>query len=189
MNRSEFMRQLTSGINTLPEEEFNNAINYYNEYFDEAGKKKEKKVIEELGNPSHIAEQIMADYAEKQSVVKQEKPKKEMPVWLLILLICTSPFWIVLAIMFMAVLLSLIITVFAFLISFYIISVVFVITGFTLFIFGCATLFQHVPTGIYALGASLVLIGLGLLMFIPTTAAITGFIKLVKSLFRKVLKK
>lgn len=189
MNRSEFMKILTSGINTLPEEEFNDAINYYNEYFDEAGKKKEKKVIEELGNPSHIAEQIMADYKEKKTTLKKEKEKKEIPTWILAILICTSPLWISLCFALFAIIFSLFLALFALFISFYIVSVVFVVVGFLLFLFGFAALFEHVPTGIYALGCALALTGLGLLLFIPTTMVVTGLIKGIKFLIRKVMKK
>jgi uncharacterized membrane protein len=38
-------------------------MDYYNEYFDDAGPENEQKVIEELGSPAQIAARIKADSA------------------------------------------------------------------------------------------------------------------------------
>lgn len=50
----------------LPRHEIDDAIAYYNEYFEEAGPDQEQAVIKELGTPSKIATQIKADYAVRQ---------------------------------------------------------------------------------------------------------------------------
>lgn len=55
MNREEFMRQLESLLQDLPGTEREKAIQYYNEYFEDAGPENEKSVIEALGNPARVA--------------------------------------------------------------------------------------------------------------------------------------
>ena len=55
MNRAEFMKILRSELRRLPEDERNSALEYYEEYFDEAGPQKEQQVLENLGNPKKIA--------------------------------------------------------------------------------------------------------------------------------------
>lgn len=55
MNREEFMRQLESLLQDLPGTEREKAIQYYNEYFADAGPENEKSVIEALGNPARVA--------------------------------------------------------------------------------------------------------------------------------------
>lgn len=66
MNRKEFLRKLQLELYKLPRHEIDDAIAYYNEYFEEAGADQEQAVIKELGTPSKIATQIKADYAVRQ---------------------------------------------------------------------------------------------------------------------------
>ena len=61
MNRAEFMRQLESLLQNVSPTEREEAIQYYNDYFDDAGKENEKEVIEALGNPARVAENIRRD--------------------------------------------------------------------------------------------------------------------------------
>lgn len=66
MNRKEFLRKLQMELYKLPRYEIDDAIAYYNEYFEEAGPDQEQDVIRELGSPAKIATQIKADYAVRQ---------------------------------------------------------------------------------------------------------------------------
>ena len=61
MSRQEFMTQLESLLMGISEEERNEALNYYENYFEDAGQENEAQVIEELGSPEKIAVQIKAD--------------------------------------------------------------------------------------------------------------------------------
>lgn len=58
MNRLEYMTELESHLRDISEEDRRDAIEYYNAYFDEAGSENEQKVIEELGDPVKLAEQV-----------------------------------------------------------------------------------------------------------------------------------
>ena len=64
MNRAEFMRQLESLLQSIPAAEREEAIQYYNDYFDDAGNDNEQEVIEALGNPARVAENIKRDLLE-----------------------------------------------------------------------------------------------------------------------------
>lgn len=61
MNRTEFMRQLERLLQSIPEMERQEALQYYNDYFDDAGEENEKEVIDALGNPAKVAENIKRD--------------------------------------------------------------------------------------------------------------------------------
>ena len=61
MNRTEFMRQLESLLQNISATEREEALQYYNEYFNDAGPENEQNVIEALGNPSKVAENIKKD--------------------------------------------------------------------------------------------------------------------------------
>lgn len=61
MNRNEFMRQLESLLQNISRAEREEALQYYNDYFDDAGPENEQAVIEALGNPARVAENIKKD--------------------------------------------------------------------------------------------------------------------------------
>lgn len=60
MNRQLFMRDLARFLSDMPAEEREQALNYYEDYFEDAGPENEQKVIEELGSPVDVAKQIKA---------------------------------------------------------------------------------------------------------------------------------
>lgn len=60
MDRAEFMRRLTTLLNDVPPAEREEAIQYYNDYFDDAGEGNEQGVIASLGSPEDIAKSIKA---------------------------------------------------------------------------------------------------------------------------------
>ena len=64
MNRIEFMTELASLLQDVPVEERKEAMQYYNDYFDDAGAENEQEVIEALGNPARVAENIKRDLSE-----------------------------------------------------------------------------------------------------------------------------
>ena len=61
MNRIDFMKQLDSLLQNISPTEREEALQYYNDYFDDAGADHEQEVIEALGNPARVAENIKRD--------------------------------------------------------------------------------------------------------------------------------
>lgn len=61
MNRVDFMSQLETLLQNIAATEREEAIQYYNDYFDDAGKENEQAVIEALGSPARVAENIKKD--------------------------------------------------------------------------------------------------------------------------------
>lgn len=62
MNRTEFIDQLSRLLCDLPENERQDALDYYNDYFDDAGPENEGMIIQELGSPGKVAAGIRASY-------------------------------------------------------------------------------------------------------------------------------
>ncbi len=121
MNRQEFMNRLEYLLRGIPASEREDALSYYNDYFDEAGVENEAQVIMELGSPETVAENILANVQQestqsagrvysgsesKENTCKQEgaynkserTEKKGMSksnkILLIILLVLTFPLWI-----------------------------------------------------------------------------------------------
>lgn len=61
MNRTDFMNQLENLLQNISPAEREEAIQYYNDYFDDAGEENEQSVLEALGTPAKVAENIKRD--------------------------------------------------------------------------------------------------------------------------------
>lgn len=60
MDRNEYMKQLAYLLQDVPEQEKEEAMQYYEDYFDEAGNDQEQEVIRKLGTPEKVAAVIKA---------------------------------------------------------------------------------------------------------------------------------
>lgn len=60
MNRAEFMRRLSELLQDVPPAEREEAIQYYNDYIDDAGEGNEAGIIASLGSPEELAKTIKA---------------------------------------------------------------------------------------------------------------------------------
>ncbi len=58
MNRLEFMGKLEKLLSDIPDNEKKEALEYYNDYFNDAGVENEQEVIESLGTPEKVAATI-----------------------------------------------------------------------------------------------------------------------------------
>lgn len=58
MNRIEFMAELESLLSNIPAEERDEAMQYYRDYFEDAGVENEMQIIAELGSPQKVAQTI-----------------------------------------------------------------------------------------------------------------------------------
>mgnify|MGYP002618787831 CR=1 FL=1 len=56
MTRTEFMKQLQDLLSDISKNEREEALQYYNDYFNDAGRENEKEVIKALGSPEEVAE-------------------------------------------------------------------------------------------------------------------------------------
>lgn len=64
MNRAEFMSRLAALLQDVPSAEREEALQYYNDYFDDAGEGNEQGVIAALGSPEELAKSIKAGLAD-----------------------------------------------------------------------------------------------------------------------------
>ncbi|QDZ99941.1 DUF1700 domain-containing protein [Lysinibacillus fusiformis] len=167
MDRASYLKKLRGKLRRLPAQELDAALAYYEEYFDEAGENNEQQVISELGSPSHVASQILADFALKDLENTSEKStKKNMTaLWLIILAIISAPLSlpllataIALILSFGAVIISLIFAIGAGILSIF-------IGGIAALISGIFILTEHWPTALLFMGIGLIITGLSVLLF------------------------
>ncbi len=195
MDRASYLKQLRGKLRRLPAHELDAALTYYEEYFAEAGEENEQQVMSQLGSPSHVASQILADFALKDLETSSAKStKKNMSaIWLIILAILSAPLSlpllataIALIFSFGAVIVSLILAIIATVISIFAGGIVALISGFLI-------LTEHWPTALLFMGAGLVVTGLGVLLFPFVTRFIKKMVlvsvEALGRLFHKITKK
>ncbi len=103
MTKKEYLRALQNEIQALPNVEQKEAVEYYENYFLDAGIENEQKVIEELGSVQELAKEILSNFACVPQTVHNEKKKKNGKKkeskaetnWVIIaVIILTFPLWI-----------------------------------------------------------------------------------------------
>ncbi|MEG0260047.1 MAG: DUF1700 domain-containing protein [Lysinibacillus sp.] len=195
MDKAGYLKNLRSRLYRLPVHEIDAALVYYEEYFDDAGEENEQQVIDQLGPPSQVASQIMADFAIKDiDVATPLSTKKNMSaIWLIILAILSAP----LSLPLLAVAFALIVSAGAVMLSFVIAVVAIVggilLGGFVALVSGFFTITSHWPTALLFIGVGLTITGLGLLIFPATIrlikkisfACVAGLAKLFQKVTRK----
>ncbi|MBR4879167.1 MAG: DUF1700 domain-containing protein, partial [Clostridia bacterium] len=74
MNKELFLKRLRDALSSLSEDEVRGAVEYYEEYFADAGAENEADVIAALGSPEAVAENIIREAG--QLVPVEKEPEK-----------------------------------------------------------------------------------------------------------------
>lgn len=117
MKKTEYLAQLDRYLKKLPKTDYQEAMDYFNEYFDEAGPGAEEEVIADLGTPKEAAHDIISNLLNKEfdkNVISPKRSKKEV-ILLIILGILAAPIALPILLFMLAMLVTAIILIFAFL--------------------------------------------------------------------------
>lgn len=194
MNRDIYMKSLRARLSKLPREDLEMAMDYFREYFEEAGPENEAQAIEDLGTPRQAADQIIMDLAVKNS---EEFPKAEVKrsfsaVWIGILAVFAAPIALPLAFALVAVAGSLGLAVVLVMASLVIAGAAVTAGGVVSVILGAVMIFQSPANAVATMGAGFFCTGIGLLVC-PATVALTKkcmqlFVKLFAGMIKGLTK-
>ena len=204
MNRMEFMAELERLLADMPEEERQAAVQYYADYFADAGEANEADVIRELGSPDKVAESIKADYYGTQFNEADYERKDYMEKYgqcssngstggagkskpwtsntLKIILI------IAIAVVLWPVTLGIALAVFGIAAAVVCFFAVLVIASVAILIAGGVTIVVGLAVAIAVPPAALVTAGIGLLMFVLGLIATVGTVKLCIIVYPAMLR-
>ncbi len=206
MNKSEFLSQLEKLLSDLPEEERREAMEYYVEYFDEAGPERENDVLKEFGSPKEVADRIHEELAEKGLIVydpsaadgKGEEKKDGWKIACIVLLcIFAAPIVIPLAATIIGAIVSAVLAVISAILGIFLavcgVTLAFAVVAVVLFVIGIVKLFTSPLVGGLLIGLALLFAGLTLLLgfLIWQFCVVTlpwmckGIYNLCKKLFKK----
>ena len=172
MTKKEYMKKLAYQLRRLPKEDFDKAMDYFEEYFEDAGIENEQKAIEDLGAPEEAASALILDLAQENAVKPPKTMKRRFSaLWIAILALFAAPIALPLALGIL-------------------ISALAAIAGSVLGIIGgIAIIPQTFGGGLVTIGLSLMLIGCGILVtYFTILLARWAIIKLAGLLGRLVKK-
>lgn len=209
MNKESFMQELARLLGDISPQERQEALNFYEEYFHDAGPEKEQEVLKELGSPMQVAAKIKEgldatigvengpDAAENGAAYTPQETVKKRSAWktigLVFLLICASP----LLIAFASVILSLLIAWFLVLISliaaFGAAALTCILCGIAFVVMGFTCMFSFPYVCLIMAGSGLICVGTGILFMMLTVwmcaYALPGCCRGIAWLWKKIIGK
>ena len=182
MSRKDFLRQLEALLRDIPENERREALEYYNNYFEDAGPDREAQIIQELGSPRKVADSIKRDlFGENYEDIKRERQQREdrttRNVLIAVIVVLTFPLWIGIVGAVFGILVAAVAIVFALALCIVAIVAAFFIAGFVMAGIGLGRIF----TGFFADG--LVIVAIGMLMLAVSILGLIAIVWAVGKLF------
>ena len=154
MTRTEYIAKLTKYLRKLPQKDYEVALEYFMEYFEEAGPENEAQVIAELGTPKEAAHEVISRLLDEKIIEEKSSLRNKTTIlWIAILAVLASPVALPILLLFLAMLLTLLLIVTALALT------------FALLISGVYTFFTSFSLLNVSLASTLFGTGLGLLMF------------------------
>lgn len=186
MTKEQFLFQLEQKLLDIPEDERAEAMEYYRDYFSDAGPENEELVILELGSPDKVAASIKDGlragrddagtighppqtrgsgkrFSETNAGSKQTDSRSK---WLLIIVVAifTFPFWIGIAGALFGILVAVVATIFGLAVAAVAVAGVGIVAGFICVVVGIVRFFTGgLVSGFITVGAGLLLFALGCL--------------------------
>lgn len=167
MTRNEYLSQLDRYLRKLPQKDYEEAMEHFTEYFEEAGPENEAQAIQDLGSPKEAAHELLSNLLDKKieedNDVSNPNRSKQI-IGISILAIMAAPIALPLLIALLTIILSLFIVGFSLIIAAVSISFTSLAVSFGFLWETFTQLSGHFSTFSLGLGASLLSLGLGLLL-------------------------
>lgn len=171
----------------LPSDEYNDVMQYYTEYFEDAGIEKEADVIKELGSPEDLAARILEEYRGKQlpKAGEQQRKKGLSAGWIIFIAIIGSPLWLSLFIVGVV----LVIAIAAVILTFGAVGIAGIIGGICMLVSGIAVMIEDAPLAFLMIGYGFLLGAIGCALIMLTVFIVRLIIRIFKKIRRKKLSK
>lgn len=189
MTRNEYMEILTHKLRRLPKDDYYKAVEYFEEYFEEAGPDQEQQAIEDLGSPEEAAKALIVDLAAANVKEPPKTIKKGLSaVWISILAIFAAPIAVPLALCMIIVVGALLLTLGAIILSIIAAAVGIAAAGILSVAGGATLLFQSFADGVCNIGLGLFCTGIGILFIYGAILCFRWCVKRLSVLLSKITK-
>ena len=199
MNKQQFISSLRARLSSLPGADINRYVDYYSEMIDDRIEDglSEEEAVSDLGSIDSIVSQIFAEAPKSPNYTYSPAPnqpgKKEKskisPVWIIILIVITSPFWLSAIASSASVILGIAIVFVSIIPVLYAVDLVFAVSGIICFIGSFVPLFTlDLAVSAFIFGCGLMFAGGAVLLFFAATWVAKNEINFFKWIYKKVEK-
>lgn len=179
-----YLKELEASLSPLPQEEIQDALFYYEQYFFE-GQMTDGQAVAEFGTPKNLARRLVADYyIDETRVLPQAQQKSPLVLTkMVVLAICASPILIPVMMAGLALIFALVITVAALIFALLVTVLAFGFAGLVSVLGGVLVLTQSFLGGLFFIAMGLALVG-GLMLSWPM---VVGLIRWFKQSLNKMI--
>lgn len=189
MTRTDYLTQLETYLNKLPEADRIEAMDYFKELFDDAGSEGEEELIASLGTPKEAAHDVLSDLLDKKvnEAPAQKNDRQLLHIALLALLV--APIGIPVGIAIILTIIGLFIAAVSVILAFFTVSVTGILLGGLFIIESFSVLVEAKSAFILIFGAGLLSIGASSLVLLGISYVARFFGLLIVRLAQWILKK
>ena len=190
MTRNEYIAKLTKYLRKLPQQDYEEAIEYFMEYFEEAGPENEARVIAELGTPKEAAHEVISRLLEEKIVEdKSSLRNKTAILWIAILAVLASPVALPILLFFLAMIMTLLMIIFAVIVTALALTFALLISGIYTFFTSFSLLSVSLASTLFGGGLGLLMFGGALLLLLISFEICKLIVKLITLLIKWLIKK
>ena len=190
MTRTEYIAKLTKYLRKLPQKDYEEALEYFMEYFEEAGPENEAQVIAELGTPKEAAHEVISRLLDEKIIEdKSSLRNKTTILWIAILAVLASPVALPILLFFLAMLLTLLVVIFAVIVTALALTFALLISGVYTFFTSFSLLSVSLASTLFGGGLGLMMLGGALLLLLISFEICKLIVKLITLLIKWVIKK
>ena len=190
MTKTEYIAKLTKYLRKLPQKDYEEALEYFMEYFEEAGPENEAQVIAELGTPKEAAHEVISRLLEEKIVEdKSSLRNKTAILWIAILAVLASPVALPILLFFLAMLLTLLLIIFAVIVTALALTFALLISGVYTFFTSFSLLNISLASTLFGGGLGLLMFGGALLLLLISFEICKLIVKLITLLIKWLIKK
>ena len=190
MTRTDYISKLTKYLRKLPQKDYEEALEYFMEYFEEAGPENEAQVIAELGTPKEAAHEVISRLLDEKIIEdKSSLRNKTTILWIAILAVLASPVALPILLFFLAMLLTLLVVIFAVIVTALALTFALLISGVYTFFTSFSLLNISLASTLFGGGLGLLMFGGALLLLLISFEICKLIVKLITLLIKWLIKK
>lgn len=190
MTKTEYLDKLTKYLRKLPQKDYEEALEYFMEYFEEAGPENEAQVIAELGTPKEAAHEVITRLLDEKIIEdKSSLRNKTTILWIAILAVLASPVALPILLFFLAMLMTLLMIIFAVIVTALALTFALLISGVYTFFTSFSLLSVSLASTLFGVGLGLLMFGGALLLLFASFEICKLFVKLTTLLIKWLIKK
>ena len=185
MNKLKFILELHDKLSFLSADDIEKSVEYYSEIIDDYVEDglSEEDAVAVLGDVDTIVSNILAETPMTHIIKQRIKPRRRLGALEIILIVLGAPIWLSLGAAFLAVAISIYVSLWSVIISLWATDLSLAACLLGGIASGCLLLsLGYTPSALFLIGAALVCAGASIFMFFGCKAATRGIIRLTKRL-------